>query len=182
MLCSTSVVGFDKVMESDLSTKGSSNNQGELDRMSQSLARVLTHLIFSTKNRVRVLSPRIRSELHPYLAVVLREHRCPALQVGGIEDHVHLLFGLSRVTSLAEVVETVKTSSSKWIKGKGPDFRGFYWQAGYGAFSVSQSEADAVIDYIRCQEEHHKQMSFQEEYRRFLERYQIPYDERYVWD
>ena len=128
--------------------------------MSQSLARVLTHLIFSTKNRVRVLPPRIRLELHPYLAVVLREHRCPALQVGGIEDHVHLLFGLSRVTSLAEVVETVKTSSSKWIKGKGPDFRGFYWQAGYGAFSVSQSEGDAVIDYIRCQEEHHKKCPF----------------------
>ncbi len=150
--------------------------------MPQSLSRVLVHLIFSTKNRERALTPEICEELHPYLAAVLSEDGCPSLQVGGIEDHVHLLFGLSRTRTVAQVVETVKTSSSKWIKTKGSDFAEFHWRSGYGAFSVSQSNAAAVIQYIQKQEEHHRKATFQEEYRRFLKMYQIPYDERYVWD
>ena len=150
--------------------------------MSQSLARILVHLIFSTKNRGPVLTPEIRAELQPYLAVVLREDDCPPLQVGGVEDHVHLLFGLSRTRTVAQVVENVKTSSSKWIKTKGPAFTEFHWQAGYGVFSVSQSNADAVIQYIQSQEEHHRKMTFQEEYRRFLKMYRVSYDEEYVWD
>src|SRR6476661_486139 len=139
--------------------------------MPQSLSRILVHLIFSTKNRGPVLTPEIRAELQPYLAVVLREDDCPPLQVGGVEDHVHLLFGLSRTRTVAQVVENVKTSSSKWIKTKGPAFTEFHWQAGYGVFSVSQSNADAVIQYIQSQEEHHRKMTFQEEYRRFLKMY-----------
>jgi putative transposase len=150
--------------------------------MSQSLSRVLVHLIFSTKNRERFLTPEIRKELHPYLGAVLSEYGCPPLQSGGVEDHVHLLFGLSRTRTVAQVVETVKTSSSKWIKTKGSGFAEFHWQAGYGAFSVSQSNTAAVIRYIKGQEEHHRKTTFQEEYRRFLKKYQIPYDERYVWD
>jgi REP element-mobilizing transposase RayT len=150
--------------------------------MPQSLSRILVHLVFSTKYRAAVLTPEIRAELHPYLAVVLREHECPSLQVGGTEDHVHLLFGLSRTRTVAQVVETVKTSSSKWIKTKGKDFSEFHWQAGYGAFSVSQSNAGATIRYIQNQVEHHRKVTFQEEYRKFLKRYQIDYDERYVWD
>jgi putative transposase len=150
--------------------------------MSQSLSRVLVHLIFSTKNRERFLTPEIREELHPYLATVLHEDGCPSLQVGGVEDHVHLFFGLSRTRTMAQVVETVKTSSSKWIKTKGLGFAEFHWQAGYGAFSVSQSNAAAVIRYIQDQEEHHQKTTFQEEYRRFLKMYQILYDEKYVWD
>jgi putative transposase len=153
-----------------------------VDAMPQSLSCVLVHLIFSTKNRDPVLNPEIRAELHPYLAGVLREDECPALQVGGVEDHVHLLFGLSRIRTVAQVVEKVKTSSSKWIKTKGSAFAEFHWQAGYGAFSVSQSNAGSVIQYIKSQEEHHRKMTFQEEYRRFLKRYQITYDENYVWD
>jgi putative transposase len=148
----------------------------------QSLSRVLVHLIFSTKNREPVLVPEIRTELQAYLAGVLREEQCPALQVGGVADHVHLLFGLSRTLAVAQVVEQVKTSSSKWIKPKGAAFAEFHWQAGYGAFSVSQSNAAAVAQYIRNQEEHHRKLTFQEEYRRFLKRYQVDYDERYVWD
>jgi len=153
-----------------------------VDAVSQSLARILVHLIFSTKNRGPVLTPEIRAELQPYLAVVLREDDCPPLQVGGVEDHVHLLFGLSRTRTVAQVVENVKTSSSKWIKTKGPAFTEFHWQAGYGVFSVSQSNADAVIQYIQSQEEHHRKMTFQEEYRRFLKMYRVSYDEEYVWD
>src|SRR5258706_6795478 len=150
--------------------------------MPQSLSRILIHLVFSTKNRVGILNPKIQAELHPYLAGVLNGIDCPSLQVGGVEDHVHLLFGLSRTRTVAQVVETVKTSSSKWIKTKGPALAQFHWQAGYGAFSVSQSNANAVIGYIQNQAEHHRKVTFQDEYRKFLRRYQIAYDEKYVWD
>lgn len=150
--------------------------------MPQSLSRILVHLVFSTKNRERVLMPAIQAELNPYLAGTLDNIQCPSLQVGGVEDHVHLLFGLSRTLIVAEVVETVKTSSSKWIKTKDVRLPDFLWQSGYGAFSVSQSDADTVVAYIRNQALHHQKMTFQDEYRRLLERYQVPFDERYVWD
>ena len=150
--------------------------------MPQSLSRILVHLVFSTKDRVPVLTPTICGELHPYLAVVLRDNDCPSLKVGGVTDHVHLIFGLSRTSIVAKVVETVKTSSSKWIKTKGAEFATFHWQGGYGAFSVSESNAQAVVTYIATQEEHHRRMTFQEEYRKFLDRHHVPYDERYVWD
>ena len=150
--------------------------------MPQSLSRILIHLVFSTKNRERILTPAIQTELHPYLAGTLDNIECPSLQVGGVEDHVHLFFGLSRTRTIADVVETVKTSSSKWIKTKGAAFADFHWQSGYGAFSVSQSDADAVVSYIRNQAQHHQKMTFQDEYRRLLERYQVAFDEKYVWD
>jgi REP element-mobilizing transposase RayT len=150
--------------------------------MPQSLSRVLVHLIFSTKDRVACLSPAIQAELHPYLAVVLRDNDCPSLKVGGAEDHVHLFFGLSRTLTIANAVEIAKTSSSKWLKTKGAEFAAFHWQGGYGAFSVSQSHADAVVQYIEGQGEHHRKVTFQEEFRTFLARYQVAYDERYVWD
>ncbi len=150
--------------------------------MPQSLSRILIHLVFSTKNRERILPPAIQTELHPYLAGTLDNIECPSLQVGGVEDHVHLLFGLSRTRTIADVVEKVKISSSKWIKAKGVTFADFHWQSGYGAFSVSQSDADAVVAYIRNQAQHHLKMTFQDEYRRLLERYQVAFDERYVWD
>jgi putative transposase len=117
-----------------------------------------------------------------YLAVTLDNINCPSLQVGGVEDHVHLFFGLSRTKSIAEVVETVKTSSSKWIKTKGAEFAHFQWQAGYAALSADEFGEDAVVHYIKSQAEHHKKVTFQDEYRALLERYKIPYDERYVWD
>ena len=150
--------------------------------MPQSLSRILIHLVFSTKNRERVLTPVIQTELHPYLAGMLDNLQCPSLRVGGVQDHVHLFFGLSRTRTIAEVVETVKTSSSKWIKTKGAAFADFHWQSGYGAFSVSQSDAETVAAYIRNQAQHHQKMTFQEEYRRLLERYQVAFDEQYVWD
>ena len=150
--------------------------------MPQSLSRVLVHMIFSTKNREPFLLPEIRAELHPYLSAVLSDNGCPSLQVGGVEDHVHLLFGLSRTLTIAQLVEALKTSSSKWLKTKGTALASFYWQVGYGAFSVSQSDAEAVIRYIQGQEEHHRKITFKDEYRKFLQRYQVPYDENYVWD
>ena len=150
--------------------------------MPQSLSRVLIHLVFSTKNREPLLTPAIQNELHPYLAGALDNMNGPSLRVGGVEDHVHLFFGLCRTLTIAQVVESVKTSSSKWIKSKGGGFAGFHWQSGYGAFSVSQSDADAVVAYVADQERHHQKMTFQDEYRRLLERYRVNYDEQYVWD
>ena len=133
--------------------------------MPQSLSRVLVHLIFSTKNRVPVFTDAISDELHPYLSVVLNDHDCPSLQVGGVEDHVHLLFGLSRTTTIAQIVEAIKTSSSKWIKTRDERYGDFHWQAGYGAFSVSSSQVSRVIRYIQNQPDHHRRFSFQDEFR-----------------
>ncbi len=150
--------------------------------MAQSLSRILIHVVFSTKHRAPILTPEVRSELFPYLAAVLNNTDCPSLRVGGVEDHVHLIFGLSRTRTVAQTVEAVKTSSSKWIKTKGSTFKGFHWQGGYGAFSVSQSNADAVSRYIQNQLEHHKRTTFQAEFLELLKRHNIAYDERYVWD
>ncbi len=150
--------------------------------MPQSLSRVLVHLVFSTKNREPLLTLDVRAELFPYLSVVLNNDGCPSLRVGGVADHVHLLFALSRTRTQAQVVENVKTSSSKWVKSRDPALAHFHWQAGYGAFSVSASEADGVIEYIDRQEEHHRDATFQEEYRHLLRRDGVEWDERYVWD
>jgi REP element-mobilizing transposase RayT len=146
----------------------------------QSLARILVHLIFSTKNRQPTIAAAVQPPLHAYLATVLQNHDCPSLQVGGTADHIHALFALSRTRSLAEVVEALKTSSSKWVKQQ--RLQSFAWQAGYGAFSVSESQLTAVIRYVARQEEHHRQLTFEDELRAFLTRHGIAYDERYVWD
>ena len=148
--------------------------------MPQSLARVLVHLVFSTKNRAPIIAPAIRPELHAYLGGILDAFGCSPLRVGGTVDHVHLLFALVRTRTIADVVEEAKTGSSKWMKQQGsPDF---WWQAGYDAFSVAQSQVSTVSRYIERQEEHHQVQSFQEEFRQLLGRHQLVYDERYVWD
>jgi putative transposase len=149
--------------------------------MPQSLARLLVHLIFSTKNRMAFLqSPQIRSEVHADLTSTLRGLDCEPVQVGGVADHVHLLFGLSRTISLAELVKDLKTSSTKMMRDKG--HRDFSWQTGYGAFSVSESNKSAVIEYIVNQETHHRKMTFQEEIRALLKKHSMRFDERYIWD
>jgi putative transposase len=149
--------------------------------MSQSLALVLVHIIFSTKNRSPFLqSTEVRSQAHAYLTGTLRALDCAPLQVGGAADHVHILCGLSRKISLADLVKNLKTSSSKILKGKGQD--GFSWQSGYGAFSVSQSSRESVFSYIAEQEIHHRRMNFQDEFRALLNKHGIHFDERYVWD
>ncbi len=148
--------------------------------MPQSLSNILLHLVFSTKNRTPWLSKEIRSELYPYLGTVLRNGGCTPVQIGGVDDHVHILFVLPRTAAVAKIVEKAKTSSSKWTKGKG--VCEFAWQAGYGVFSVGQSEKETVVKYIPGQEEHHRELDFQEELRRMLEESGIAFDERYVWD
>jgi hypothetical protein len=110
------------------------------------------------------------------------ECRSPAKLIGGVEDHIHALFNLSRTYTIADVVEAVKTSTSKWIKTKGDGLVSFQWQTGYGAFSVSRSNVDAVVQYIRDQKEHHRKDEFKDEFRGVLHKHDVEYDERYVWD
>ena len=148
--------------------------------MPQSLANVLIHLIFSTKNRRPMIGSETESELFPYLASACRGCGCPAHKIGGTEDHVHLVCSLGRTITLAKLVEEIKTSSSKWMKTKGVG--DFAWQSGYGAFSIGQSQLARLKQYIAGQREHHRHRTFQEEFREFLQKYQLRYDEQYVWD
>ncbi len=151
--------------------------------MPQSLANILVHTIFSTKDRQPFLhDPDLREELHRYLSGILIQLSCPPLAVGGVADHVHLLFSLSRTCEPAQVVKELKRGSSIWLKTKAPTLQEFAWQSGYGMFSIGFSQIETVRAYIAKQEEHHRAVSFQEEYRDFLRRYEIQYDERYVWD
>jgi len=150
--------------------------------MPQSLARLHVHLIFSTKNRERFLTEKVRESLHRYMATVLQNLHCPPVLINSMEDHVHILFDLARTVAVSTTVEKVKTASSKWIKSQGVEFAEFAWQAGYGAFAVSESNVPLVRDYISNQAEHHRKASFQDEYRAFFKRHDVSYDERYVWD
>jgi putative transposase len=150
--------------------------------MSQSLSKLYVHLVFSTKHREPVLLQPMREKVHAYLATVLKNQDSLAVKIGGTSDHVHILFRLSKNWSIARIVEEVKTSSSKWIKTQGEAMANFHWQSGYGAFSLSSAEVDAVAEYIAEQEAHHRAVSFQEEYRKLLESHGIEFDERYLWD
>jgi putative transposase len=150
--------------------------------MPQSLSKVIVHIIFSTKDREPWLDTEIRSRMHAYLATICRDLGGKAFRVGGAADHVHIVSTLPRTLCQADMVEALKKTSSKWIKGLAPKYLGFYWQRGYAAFSVSPSQLDAVLDYVETQEEHHRTRSFEEEYRDFLRKHAIEFDERYAWD
>jgi REP element-mobilizing transposase RayT len=150
--------------------------------MSQSLSRLWTHLIFSTKDRFPFLKePDLKNDMHRNLASLLRSHDCETVIVGGTSDHVHVLFDLSRKYSVATIVKEIKRTSSAWVKEVSP-FKRFHWQNGYGAFSVSQSHLDRVYRYIEQQEHHHRRVTFQDEYRSFLKKYGIEYNEDYLWN
>ena len=148
--------------------------------MPQSLARIGVHLVFSTKNRESLIAPGVRPELFAYLAGTLNAIDCPAIEVGGVGDHIHLLFVLSKNLALSKAVEEVKKESSKWAKGK--VHPRFYWQGGYGAFSVSASNEPQVVAYIKNQEVHHREMAFQDEVRQLMQKHGTPLDERYFWE
>jgi len=156
--------------------------QQRAEKMPQSLAQNLIHIIFSTKNHKPLIVPPVQQELKAYLVGTLDNLDSPSIETNCTTDHVHVLCSLSRTLSLAKLLEEFKKSSSKWMKTKGPEFQDFYWQAGYGAFSVSQSKVEAVRRYIRQQAEHHRKTTFQDEFRQFLRKHRIEFDERYVWD
>ncbi len=150
--------------------------------MPQSLSHILVHLIWSTKDRRPWLEPSIRAKTHAFLAGVVRQLDAEAYRVGGVADHVHLAVRLGRTLSVADLVKEVKTASGKWLKAQDTLFADFFWQQGYGAFSLGMSQKKNLLHYIDTQEKHHRTRSFQEEYRAFLGKYGIDYDERYVWD
>lgn len=150
--------------------------------MPQSLSQLYAHLIFSTKDRFPFLKDDIRDRVHAYLATTLRDMGSSFVVVGGVADHVHILFDMGRMHAAKDFVEQIKQGSSKFIKTLGPDLDKFFWQRGYGIFSVSPTHRHDVEKYIATQEEHHRARSFQEEYRDLLSRYGIKFDEEFVWD
>jgi REP element-mobilizing transposase RayT len=151
--------------------------------MSQSLAKILVHTAFSTKERRPFLRDGpLRQELHRYMGGILLHWGCQPIAVGGVEDHVHLLCALSRTCDAATMVREVKRGSSLWLKAKRQDLQDFAWQNGYGIFSIGFSQLGTVQAYIAGQEKHHRKVSFQDEFRQLLQRYEIEFSERYVWD
>ena len=157
--------------------------------MGQSLVKNYLHIVSSTKHRQSLISPAIEPELYSYLGGILNNLECNPVKIGGYTDHVHVLCLLSKKIALMKLLEEMKSHSSKWMKTKDESLENFYWQdaclagrQGYGAFSVNPSEVDVVITYIENQHEHHKSKTFQDEYRAFLKKYKVDYDERYVWD
>jgi putative transposase len=150
--------------------------------MSQSLTKVYVHIIFSTKNHVKWLIPAIQPELFQYIGGICRNLECHPLKVGGHLDHIHILSLLSKKIALMNYIKEIKTGSSKWIKTKGPDFLKFHWQGGYGSFSVNPSQTQILEKYINEQREHHNKMTYKEEFRTLLIKYDVEFDERYIWD
>lgn len=151
--------------------------------MPQSLSAVYLHVIFSTKNREPWLTDStLSSETHAYLGGVSKQLDCPPVIVGGVADHVHLLARFGRVITQSDWVKELKRVSSRWIKERDGRMAGFAWQAGYGVFSVSPSASEDVETYIRNQEEHHRKVTFQDEFRKFLQKHRVDWDEQYVWD
>jgi putative transposase len=150
--------------------------------MAQSLSKIYIHLIFSTKDRERILPDEVRPDLHAYMGGTLKGLACFPIEINTEPDHLHALFLLARTEALSDVVGQLKKSTNDWLRRRNSQFASFFWQAGFGAFSVSQSQVEDVRVYIRNQREHHRVKSFQEELRAFFKAHEVEFDERYVWD
>ena len=150
--------------------------------MPQSLCKVYIHLVFSTKYQMDMIDTEIEKELYHYMSGTFREFDSPCLKINGAHNHVHCLFLLSRKIPICKVVEQVKARSSNWIKTMGCQYINFFWQNGYGAFSVSPTHLTQVKAYIVNQKSHHAYVTFKNEYIKFLEKYEIKYDKRYMWE
>jgi REP element-mobilizing transposase RayT len=149
--------------------------------MAQTLTRLLIHVVFSTKERRNLITSAVEPELHAYLGGICRHQESPALAIGGVENHVHLLISFSKNTALSDFMMTLKKDSSIWIKTKGNTFADYHWQDGYGAFSIGQSQVRAVTDYIHQQKERHKTMTFEDELEALAKKYGVAFDPRYLW-
>ncbi|GAB4318229.1 MAG: IS200/IS605 family transposase [Bacteroidales bacterium] len=149
--------------------------------MAHTYTNILIHYIFSTKNREKIISEDLQKRLWSYMGGIARENNMKALAIGGVEDHVHLLISLPPVLSIAKAIQLIKGASSKWVHDTFPEYQHFKWQSGYGAFSVSLSQADKIVAYINRQKEHHRKKKFQEEYIAYLKKHGIEYDEKDVW-
>ncbi|MGA2074892.1 MAG: IS200/IS605 family transposase [Terriglobia bacterium] len=149
--------------------------------MAQTLVCLRVHVVFSTKDRRPMITPDVEPELFAYLAGTAKNLDSPCLAAGGTSNHVHLLISQSKNIALSHLMEEIKKSSLKWIKTKGPTLRNFGWQDGYGAFTIGQSQVEALKTYIAGQKERHRKQSFEEELVRLLNKYGVQYDERYIW-
>jgi putative transposase len=150
--------------------------------MPQSLVKLLIHVVFSTKNRADLIVPEIENGLFGYLHGIVENNKSKLILANGTANHVHLLISLGKIISVSELVGDIKRSSSVWIKTQSSQFKSFQWQEGYGAFSVGQSQVGEVMKYIANQKEHHKKKSFENEMREFYRKYEMDFEERYVWD
>jgi putative transposase len=150
--------------------------------MAQSLARVLIHLVFSTKRRALLLPQTPFAGLHDYTGGIFKQQKCRLIEMNNVADHVHAVFELHRTEALSDVVMHVKKGTSRWLKEQGPEFAQFDWQEGYGAFSIGRSQLEQVVSYIRGQQRRHRRVSYEDEFRKLLKVYEIEFDERYVWD
>lgn len=149
--------------------------------MANTYSKLYYHVVFSTKNRVRFITPEIENRVWQYIGGVARKHKMTALQVGGFDDHIHALVLAPPTLSPGEIAKYLKGDSSKWIHDEFSFLRDFAWQDGYGAFTVSKSQLPEVVRYIQNQREHHENQTFKEEYLKFLERHEVEYDEQYLW-
>jgi REP element-mobilizing transposase RayT len=140
------------------------------------------HCVFSTKERRRLISPQLRERLWPFLGGIARQNKMKAIEIGGVEDHVHILLSLPSTMAIAKALQLIKGGSSKWVHDTFPEHRDFAWQVKYGAFGTSVSLLDKTIEYIKGQEAHHRKMTFQEEFLVLLKKHRIEYDERYLWE
>lgn len=150
--------------------------------MAQSLSNILLHIVFSTKNRQPFIDESIERELFKYVATVARTLHCPTHGIGAADDHIHIACSLARTMAVSQLIQEIKQDSSQWMKRQGTSYAEFAWQNGYGAFSIGQSQLGYLQRYIANQREHHRRESFQDELRRLLQRYEIEYDERYLWE
>ena len=140
------------------------------------------HCVFSTKERRPLITPGLQERLWPYLGGIARQNEMKAIEIGGVADHVHILLSLPSTLSIAKAMQLIKGGSSKWVHESFPEHRLFGWQVKYGAFSVSVSQLDKTVQYIQCQAEHHRKITFQEEFLALLKKHRVIYDERYLWD
>jgi REP element-mobilizing transposase RayT len=150
--------------------------------MAQTLVQIFIHVVFSTKNRADMITPEIEAELFAYIGGIAKNNRSKLVAANGTANHVHLLLLLSKNIELSELVGDIKRNSSRWLKSKGDNFRSFGWQDGFAAFSVGHTQVASVKDYISRQKEKHSGRNFESEMRMFFDKYEIEYDERYVWD
>lgn len=149
--------------------------------MANTYSALFYHVVFSTKNRAAFIRPEIEERIWAYIGGVARHHQMTAIQVGGVDDHIHALVMAPATLAPFEIAKYLKGESSKWIHETFADLRDFGWQDGYGAFTVSKSNVPGVVNYIQNQREHHQTQTFQDEYRAFLKKHGVEYDERYLW-
>jgi len=150
--------------------------------MPHSILKILVHIVFSTKNRADLITPEIENELFGYIHGIVENNNSKLIIAGGMPNHIHLLVSLPKKIDVPDLIGDIKRDSSSWIKKQGAEFGNFYWQKGYGAFSIGQSQVGTVTRYIKNQKEHHRKRNFEDEFRVLLKKYEVEYDERYLWE